>query len=192
VRYVGHVTVSLIDVNSGTVQHIAATFWFSTCCKNCLVQVTKVHDDTKKLVIVWRIITFQQNLYNGDLLLSLETFVSVVRPLYSYSLCMPLLTRGDTGELLEELLTSTCMFVGPKFESPLFTCIPVRTSGYCLYHQVQHLKLPCSAVTVLFVFLTSGSSKSCPLLLSPHDYLTSGNHTWEVSGSHYSDRGSTQ
>jgi hypothetical protein len=63
----------------------------------------------------------------------LKRFVILVHPLFS--LRMPLLTRGATAELVENLAL-TCVFVGPKFANPVFK--PVRTSGYCLYHQVQH------------------------------------------------------
>ena len=64
----------------------------------------------------------------------LKLFVILVHPLFS--LRMPLLMRGATAELVKDLAL-TYMFIGPKFANPVFT--PVRTSGYCLYHQVQHL-----------------------------------------------------
>ena len=79
---------------------------------------------------------------------NLKLFVSLVHALFS--LCMPLLTCGATVELVEDLAL-TCIFVGPKFANPVFK--PVRTSRYCLYHQVQHLNLLRSAPTLPYVFI---------------------------------------
>jgi len=78
----------------------------------------------------------------------LKLFASLINPLLS--LRMPQLTRGATAKLVENLAL-TCMFIGPKFSYPMFK--PVRTSGYCLYHQVQHLTLLRSAHTRPYVLI---------------------------------------
>ena len=78
----------------------------------------------------------------------LELFVILEHPLFS--LRMPLLTRGATAELVEDLAL-TCIFVSPKFANTVFK--PLRTSGYYLYHQVQHLNLIRSAHTFPYVLI---------------------------------------
>jgi hypothetical protein len=144
---------SFNDVSSGTVQHIATTFGFRHAVKivwcnwrrYVMTEYTFIcsHKNWQSCEeFLCASITCIMEIYSFHL----KLFVILVHPLFS--LRMPLLTRGATAELAEDLAL-TCMFADPKFASPLFK--PVRTNGYCLYHQVQHLNLPRSAYTLPYV-----------------------------------------
>lgn len=146
---------SFSDVSSGTVQHIAAMPGFRHAVKIVLckwrryimTEYTSIcsHKNWQSCEeFLCASITCIMEMYSFHL----KLVVSLVHPLFS--LRIPLLTRGATAELVEDLAL-TCMFVGPKFATPMFK--PVRTSGYCLYHRVQHLNLLRSVHTLPYVLI---------------------------------------